>query len=512
MAIQKKLQTRKDQILQAAERTFAQKGYQEATISDVAREAKVSDATIYEYFTSKEELLFLIPGATARRGKENLEHVLRFIRSSADKIRAFIYDHLNFYQNHPDYASVSMLILKPNRKFLETEAYKDVQELSRILLQVIKEGMARGEFRSEIDPYLVRSAILGTIEHQVTRQVLLGKPENLVGIDRSPYRVDRRRDQGPGGDQGLELQYRLGRRRNKRRGPKRFRQQASGFKEEEMKMETRPWQRHYDYEVPVSLRYPRIPAQDFLHYAANGFPDKAAYNFYGTEMSFYDLRRQVLRLANALGELGVQKGDRVGLHLPTCPQYVIAYYAALSLGAIGVNLNPMYTAEELKRIVADTGITTLITFDMVLPNIVQVCQAVAIPRVVVTRITDYIQGMPQSTPAELGLPEGWHHFSQLIENCTQTRVPRVSILPEDPGLDSIYRRDDRDSQGGRPDPREYRGRHDPGLGLGKADHGDHPAGAAVGTGRPALFPCLRDHRLHELGRQQLRHPVSDSPL
>ena len=182
MAIQKKSTARKEQILQAAERAFAQKGYQEATISDVAREAKVSEATIYEYFTSKDELLFLIPGATARRGKENLEHVLRLIRSSADKIRAFIYDHFNFYQNHPDYASVAMLILKPNRKFLETEAYKDVQELSRILLQVIKEGMARGEFRSDFDPYLIRSAVLGTIEHLVARQVLLGKPENLVAL------------------------------------------------------------------------------------------------------------------------------------------------------------------------------------------------------------------------------------------------------------------------------------------------------------------------------------------
>jgi len=182
LAIQKKSTARKEQILQAAERAFAQKGYQEATISDVAREAKVSEATIYEYFTSKEELLFLIPGATARRGKENLEYVLRFIRSSADKIRAYVYDHLNFYQNHPDYASVAMPILKPNRKFVETEAYKDVQELSRVLLQVIKEGMAGGEFRSGMDPYLIRSAILGTIEHLVIRQVLLGKPENLIAM------------------------------------------------------------------------------------------------------------------------------------------------------------------------------------------------------------------------------------------------------------------------------------------------------------------------------------------
>jgi long-chain acyl-CoA synthetase len=199
-------------------------------------------------------------------------------------------------------------------------------------------------------------------------------------------------------------------------------------------MEPRPWHRHYDFEVPVTLRYPRIPAQEFLHFTANGFPDKAAYNFYGSEMTFYDLRQQVLRLANALGNLGVKKGDRLGLHLPTSPQYIIAYHAALSLGAIVVNLNPMYTPDELKRIADGTGITTLITFDMVLPNILQLCQAVSIPRVIVTRITDYIQGLGQSTPADMALPEGWHHFSQLIENCTRTQVPKVSILPEEPAL------------------------------------------------------------------------------
>jgi TetR/AcrR family transcriptional regulator, fatty acid metabolism regulator protein len=182
LAIQKKSTTRNEQILQAAEQVFARKGYHDATISDVARQAKVSDATIYEYFSSKEDLLFSLPGKTARRGKENLEQVLPFIRSYADKIRAYIYNHLNFYQNHPDYASVAILILKPNRKFVETEAYRDVQDLSRVLLQVIQEGIAAGEFRSDLDPLLARSAILGTIEHLVIRQVLLGKPEDLVAL------------------------------------------------------------------------------------------------------------------------------------------------------------------------------------------------------------------------------------------------------------------------------------------------------------------------------------------
>jgi len=199
-------------------------------------------------------------------------------------------------------------------------------------------------------------------------------------------------------------------------------------------MENRPWLRHYDYNVPTTIRYPRLNAHDLLGLPANTFPDKPATNFYGTEISFYELRQQVLRMANALGALGVKKGDRVGLHLPTSPQYIIAYYAALSLGAIGVNLNPMYTAEELKHLTANTGMTTLFTFDMVLPNIRPVCREVDIPRVIVTRVADYIKGFGTSTPAELELEEGWHHFSQLLDSTTNTRLPRVQIVPEDPAL------------------------------------------------------------------------------
>jgi long-chain acyl-CoA synthetase len=137
-------------------------------------------------------------------------------------------------------------------------------------------------------------------------------------------------------------------------------------------------------------------------------------------------------MANALGKLGVQKGDRVGMNLPNCPQYLIANYAALSLGAIVVNLNPMYTAEELKHAAQKTGMTTLFTFDMVLPNIQALCQQVEIPRVIVTKVTDYINGMGQSTKASLELEPKWHHFSELLDGCTETRRPRVQVNPEDP--------------------------------------------------------------------------------
>jgi long-chain acyl-CoA synthetase len=199
-------------------------------------------------------------------------------------------------------------------------------------------------------------------------------------------------------------------------------------------METKPWHQHYDYNVPTSIRYPRIPAHHIFQLPVGSFPDKTATNFYGTELTFWELRTQVLRMTNALGELGVSKGERVGIHLPNCPQFIIAYLATLSLGAIVVNMNPLYTTDEIRFIMSNTQMDTLITFDMVLPFVRPALSDVGIKRVVVTKVTDYINGFGVSTPKDLELDEGWHHFSQLIENCTKTSLPRINILPQDPAM------------------------------------------------------------------------------
>lgn len=180
MANNKKLKARKDQILKAAERIFARKGFQEATVSDVAREAHVSDTTIYEYFSTKEELLFSIPDETTRKGMETLSFHLNYIRGATNKIRSIIYHLLWFYQNHPDYSSLIMLTLKQNRRFLETEAYQTIRKGFRIIVEVIEEGIVSGEFQTGTNPYLVRHVILGTIENIVFRRLLLGKPEDLL--------------------------------------------------------------------------------------------------------------------------------------------------------------------------------------------------------------------------------------------------------------------------------------------------------------------------------------------
>ena len=199
-------------------------------------------------------------------------------------------------------------------------------------------------------------------------------------------------------------------------------------------METKPWHRHYDYNVPTTIRYPKIAAQALFQLAAGTFPDKPATNFYGTELTFWQLREQMLRMTNALGKLGVKKGDRVGIHLPTCPQFVISYLATLSLGAIAVNLNPLSSPSELKFILQNTAMETIITFDMVLANLRPLVKELGIRRVVVTRVTDYITGFGVSTAKELDLEEGWRHFSELIAGTSDTRIPRIPFAPDDPAL------------------------------------------------------------------------------
>jgi len=199
-------------------------------------------------------------------------------------------------------------------------------------------------------------------------------------------------------------------------------------------MEEKFWHRQYDPGVPHHINFPDIAAQDILSIAVYSNPQKVATTFFGTEIKYYELRRLVMRLANALKKLGVKKGDRIGLHLPNSPQYIIAYYAVLHNGAIVVNLNPMYTPDELKALCANTGVSTLISFDMVVPYIKEVCKTCDIERVIITKVTDFINGMPQSTPAEMGLEPNWLHFSQVLESCQELRPLGVPIDKSDPAL------------------------------------------------------------------------------
>ncbi len=177
--IQNKMEVRKKQIIETAAKIFAESGFKETTISEIAKKTKVSEASIYEYFHTKEGLLFSIPVELASELFEKMEFHLKLIRGAANKLRSIVFLFMNFYQTTPDFASVLMLFLKHDKKFLDTDGHRIIKIGIKHITNVIEDGVKTGEFRKDINPYLVRSMILGTIEHLVTNWIMTGTPENL---------------------------------------------------------------------------------------------------------------------------------------------------------------------------------------------------------------------------------------------------------------------------------------------------------------------------------------------
>ena len=180
MTKKKQYANRRQQVIRAAKKMFAAKGFQESTISEIAGEAGLSEPTIYEYFTSKEEILFAIPGEMARLGSAEFETYLPRIKGALERLRFMVYGIIRLLENDSEYAAVSYLILKQNRKYIETDSYRLLRGTFRYMNRAIEEGIVSGELRSDVDPFFIRSMILGTIEHLTIRKLLYNTDDNLL--------------------------------------------------------------------------------------------------------------------------------------------------------------------------------------------------------------------------------------------------------------------------------------------------------------------------------------------
>src|SRR6267142_881655 len=129
----------------------------------------------------------------------------------------------------------------------------------------------------------------------------------------------------------------------------------------------RPWLNHYNYWVPAHMNYPRRPLHEILRITASEVPDRPATAFLGAHLTYSQVKEQADKFATALARLGIKQGDRVGIMLPNCPQYVIATFAILRLGATVVNTNPLYTPREVLVVAKDSAMRALLTLDALAP-------------------------------------------------------------------------------------------------------------------------------------------------
>ncbi|MBS4176104.1 long-chain-fatty-acid--CoA ligase [Lederbergia citrea] len=155
-------------------------------------------------------------------------------------------------------------------------------------------------------------------------------------------------------------------------------------------MENKPWLKLYPESIPTTLVYEQKPVQSYLTKAAEKYPDKMALNFMGKEMTFKELYECSLKMANYLRGIGIEKGDRVAIMLPNCPQGVISFYGILFAGGIVVQTNPLYTERELEYQMKDSRAKAIIALDILYPRISKVMKHTKLENIIVTAVKDYL--------------------------------------------------------------------------------------------------------------------------
>ncbi|MBU4426692.1 MAG: AMP-binding protein [Proteobacteria bacterium] len=191
--------------------------------------------------------------------------------------------------------------------------------------------------------------------------------------------------------------------------------------------EDKPWLKSYKlgpFKLQKTIEYPIKPLFAILDEAAEQFPGKDVYHYLGRRMKYHELKRQSDALANALANLGVKKGDRVIVFLPTCPQFIISDFAILKAGAVLVPCSPILKAPELKHQAQESVTETIICLNTHLKLINSIKAETRIKNIIITSLEDY----SPSESEEIKDTTGTYQLRKLILD-HEPEAPNVEIDP-----------------------------------------------------------------------------------
>jgi long-chain acyl-CoA synthetase len=144
----------------------------------------------------------------------------------------------------------------------------------------------------------------------------------------------------------------------------------------------------YDAGVPASLEYPAVPLHALLDQAAELYPASTATIFFNAKKSYASLLKDAKRFSAGLRALGVKPGDRVAIDLPNCPQFLVAFFGTLRIGAVVVPCNPLYTPPELRHQLADAGAETIVVLSRIYPVVKAAREGTKLRNIIVTNIKE----------------------------------------------------------------------------------------------------------------------------
>ena len=193
----------------------------------------------------------------------------------------------------------------------------------------------------------------------------------------------------------------------------------------------RPWFASYEQGVPHDLDVPDVLLPAILEKTAAAYPDNPAVIFHDRAIPYREIQERMASLAAGLAGIGVQKGERVAIMLPNCPQYIEALYAILTIGGIVVNTNPMYVERELEHQLRDSGAETILALRDFLPRLQAVQERTPLKNIILTDLDDGFT--PRFEPGLRNDPET-SEYAGLLQRGSRLPLPKVPCDPEEVAL------------------------------------------------------------------------------
>lgn len=156
-------------IIESAERLFASRGFHQTTIADISEDSGVHEASIFQYFKTKENLLVAIPERHLRQTLQGITEHLQGMKGAESKLRKLMWHQLRDLTLNKDYTSILLLELRTLPAFYSSTAYEMIRKYSGFAAEAIREGIRDGDIAPDVEPILALGMIFGAIDSIVLR-------------------------------------------------------------------------------------------------------------------------------------------------------------------------------------------------------------------------------------------------------------------------------------------------------------------------------------------------------
>lgn len=170
-----RMRDRRESILAAASRVFSQKGFQAASITEIAQAAGVSDGLVYKYFENKRDLLISALTAFYERVISDLEEQVDLGETFADRLRLLVQTHLGVFVRDTGLCRLFISEVRVATDYPGSAIQILNKRYTAVLMRIVRDGIQNGEVRPDTDPRVVRDLLFGAIEHMAWRHVTTRK-------------------------------------------------------------------------------------------------------------------------------------------------------------------------------------------------------------------------------------------------------------------------------------------------------------------------------------------------